>query len=208
MRILVSGFEPFGGEAINPTAELVTLMNEGEFFGALKCELRAVLLPVTFDQAFSVLEAAIRDFNPDIVLSLGQAGGRDAIEFERVAVNLIDSEAADNVGHVVRSRPVISGAREAYFSTLPLLELVDAVKREGIPARISNSAGLYVCNSVFYQLQHRTRFTKIISGFIHVPYLPEQAAPKAAPSMDLETMRRAVLVTVQCLNSKSFRTLS
>ena len=185
MKILVSGFEAFGGASINPTQKLVEALRSGEIPGATDVE--TLLLPVEFTKAFAKLEEAIARLKPDTVLALGQAGGRDAVELERIAVNLMDSEIPDNGGFHPREEAIVKGGENALFSTLPLSSLLVALKAENIPARISNSAGLYVCNDLFYRLQ---RLGVARSGFVHVPFLPEQTTDK--PSMTLDMMKRAL----------------
>jgi pyroglutamyl-peptidase len=159
-----------------------------------------VLLPVVFEQAFAKLEQAIDTHRPEIVLALGQAGGRDAIELERIAVNLMDADIADNLGRQPRDERIHHDGETAHFSTLPLRDILDALKAAGIPARISNSAGLYVCNDLFYRLQHVATAKSVRrSGFIHVPYLPEQTTDK--PSMPFETMQEALNVILRVLKA-------
>lgn len=190
-RILVSGFEAFGGAAINPTKRLIEDLRAGR---VSSIPVETVLLPVVFGEAFTALEEAIARVKPDVVLSLGQAGGRDAIELERVAINLMDAEIADNNGFQPREQPIVPGGQNALFSTLPLQTMLQDLRAHEIPARISNSAGLYVCNDLFYRLQ--TRGLK--SGFVHVPYLPEQTNDK--PSMPFDTMKRALAVMLETLS--------
>lgn len=198
MKILVTGFEAFGGEKLNPTQALAEAVARGEI-RAEGVELRSATLPVTYNDAFPALERAMHEFNPDIVLSFGQAGGRDAIEFERIAINRADSTQADNAGHVILDQPIEENGEIAYLSTLPLHKLTKILEDAGIKARISNSAGTYVCNALFYRLQQSLRLTTKRSGFIHVPYLPEQTSDK--PSMDLATLKRALQLIVATISS-------
>jgi pyroglutamyl-peptidase len=191
-RVLISGFEAFGGEDLNPTQKLVEALAAGSVRVPKGVEARGVVLPVVFGDGFARLDSEIRAFKPDVVLALGQAGGRAAIEFERVAVNLMDSDQPDNSGKSLHDRPIDEGAAAALFSTLPIRELVDHLNANEVPARISNSAGLYVCNEVFFRLQARLARTMVRSGFVHVPYLPEQAVAKSAPSMSFETLNRGL----------------
>ena len=211
MRILISGFEAFGGDTINPTHLLIEELQGGRIAIPPETIIDTLLLPVGFENAFEVLRARIEKFRPDVVLALGQAGGRDAIEFERVAINLIDAEVPDNNGLQPQGVPIDPEGPVAFFSTLPVRELADDVIANGISARISNSAGLYVCNFLFYKLQHYLSKTvsgpddsndfngsNVRSGFIHFPYLPEKAVkhPAGTASMPLETMKRALAVIV------------
>jgi pyroglutamyl-peptidase len=211
-RILVSGFEAFGGAAVNPTALLIEdLRDQRSGAGAAgdetaaaaqaaasaaAVEVETVLLPVVFEEAFVKLEAAIDRFKPDVVLALGQAGGRDAIEVERIAVNLMDAEIADNSGRKPCDERIEADGANAYFSTLPLREIVEALTANKISARISNSAGLYVCNDLFYRLQRAAPAKGLrMSGFVHVPYLPEQTTDK--PSMPFNEMKRALAIVLE-----------
>ncbi len=189
-RILVSGFEAFGGATINPTQRLIEELRAGR---GSSTPVETVLLPVVFGAAFTALEEAIARTKPDVVLSLGQAGGRDAIELERVAINLMDAEIADNNGFQPREQSIAAGGENALFSTLPLQTMLQDLRSQEIPARISNSAGLYVCNDLFYRLQT----LGLTSGFVHVPYLPEQTTDK--PSMPFETMKHALAVMLETL---------
>lgn len=211
-RILVSGFEAFGGAAINPTARLCAALAEQLGGDAANprislpahAKVRPVLLPVTFDQAYEKLKAEIDAFDPHVVLSLGQAGGRDAIELERVAINVIDADIPDNSGALIQDRAVSEQGREAYFSSLPLRELLQALKAAQIPARISNTAGTYVCNFLFYRMMEEQSQSQgkrqRRCGFVHVPYLPEQVTGKPdTPSMPIETMIRALGVLIETL---------
>lgn len=191
-RILVTGFEAFGGETVNPTQKLVDACQAGEVAVPHGVEVRALTLPVVFGEGFAKLEKELRSFKPGVVLSFGQAGGRNAIEFERVAVNLIDGEQTDNSGKSHRDVAIDPSGPNALFSTLPIRELVERLTSSGVPAKVSNSAGLYVCNELFYRLQSATLRTTLRSGFVHVPYLEEQARPKSAPFMSFEDMKKAL----------------
>lgn len=198
MRVLISGFESFGGEFINPTHVLVDEVCAGRVSFPQGLVVDSVLLPVGFKTAFETLLVSVNKFKPDIVLALGQAGGRNAIELERVAVNLIDAEIPDNEGWQPRDQHIVPDGPAAYFSTLPLRAFYEALKEAEIPVRLSNSAGLYVCNFLFYRLQHQLAresegALQIRSGFVHFPFLPEQTVSKpGVDSMPLATMKRAL----------------
>ena len=149
-----------------------------------------------------MLEQAVDDYRPDVVLSIGQAGGRCAVEVERVAINMVDSKKPDNDGYQPQECQLRADAPNAYFSNLPLKRLVEAIQDEGIPAAISNSAGLYVCNSVFYTAMHLvySKYPNMQAGFIHVPYLPCQVVGKnKQPSMSTETTVQALIAVIQAL---------
>ncbi|MEK7357086.1 MAG: pyroglutamyl-peptidase I [Bdellovibrionota bacterium] len=192
LKILVTGFEPFGGEEINPTALLVEALGVGELKVPAGVDVRGLVIPVVFGEGFAKLQDSLRTFRPDVVLALGQAGGRSAFAFERVAVNLIDGDQADNAGVSHCDQVIDSTSGSALFSTLPIRALAEKLTTAGVPARISNSAGLFVCNEVFFRLQATLLRTAVRSGFVHVPYLPAQAAKKEAPSMELGEMKRGL----------------
>lgn len=198
MKVLLTGFEPFGQEKVNPSWETV------KAFPELRedVEVLKICLPVSFQKAVTMLEQAVDDYRPDVVLSIGQAGGRCAIEVERVAINMVDSNKPDNDGYQPHECQLRADAPNAYFSNLPLKRLVEAIQNEGIPAAISNSAGLYVCNSVFYTAMHLvySKYPNMQAGFIHVPYLPCQVVGKnKQPSMSTETTVQALIAVIQAL---------
>jgi pyroglutamyl-peptidase len=197
-RLLISGFEAFGAQAINPTQVVVEAIARNEIAVPTQLELHPLLLPVTFEDAFKKLEKEINSIQPDIIICFGQAGGRAHIELERVAINVLDADIPDNKGHQPRDLKIDESGENAYFSTLPLRHLEKALQGAQIPVKISNSAGTYVCNYLFYCLMKSLRDPQIMAGFIHVPYLPEQA-PAGVPSMDLESLRRAVSVLLEAL---------
>jgi pyroglutamyl-peptidase len=185
MKALVTGFEPFGGETLNPA--LAALGRLKPALGPLTIATRVI--PTVFGQALDVLARALDETRPDIVLAVGQAGGRAALSLERVAINLDDAAIADNDGGRPIDRPVIAGGPAAYFATLPIKAAVQALRAAGLPAIVSNTAGTFVCNHLFYGLMHQaaSRGHSLRGGFLHIPYLPEQAARHAgAPSMAIE----------------------
>jgi pyroglutamyl-peptidase len=187
MRALVTGFEPFGGEPINPSLEAV--MRLPAHLGALTVERRS--LPTVFHRALGVLDDAVRTVQPDILLCVGQAGGRAELSVERVAINIDDARLADNDGQSPIDQPIVPGAPAAYFTNLPLKAIVRVLNEAGIPAKVSNTAGTFVCNHVFYGAMHlvATEFPALRAGFIHIPFLPEQAVRHpGVPSMALETI--------------------
>ena len=183
MKILLTGFEPFGGEKINPSWEAVRRVK-----APAGAELVRACLPVTFREAPLQLKELIRRETPDAVVCVGQAGGRDGISLERVAVNLMDARIPDNSGFQPSDEPLEPGGPAAYFSSLPLRRMEAALKEAGLPAQISNTAGLFVCNCVFFAAAAlaETERPGMRAGFIHVPYLSEQAEDKNAPSLSLE----------------------
>lgn len=185
MKALVTGFEPFGGEAVNPAAEAMVRLRTR--LGPLAVE--TCVVPTVFGQALRALEAAIDAARPDLVLCVGQAGGRPALSLERVAINVDDARITDNAGQQPIDRPVVPGGPAAYFATLPIKAAVAALRHAGLPAIVSNTAGTFVCNHLFYGLMHLAaqRGNTLRGGFLHIPYLPQQAQRHAgAPSMALE----------------------
>lgn len=193
---LVTGFDPFGGESANPSQQIAQALH-GEIIVGHR--VVGAILPTEFDASLRALEALLRNHRPTRVLALGQAGGRDGISIERVAINLIDARIPDNAGSQPVDIPIVNNAPNAYFSTLPIKTMLARLRDAGIPAALSQTAGTFVCNQVFFGLMRLTaRRRGVRSGFVHVPYLPEQAARHAgAPSMTLETMIAAVRLCVE-----------
>lgn len=184
--ILLTGFAPFGGETRNPAWEAVSALGGVRISGH---RVVARELPVVFGASLKVLRAAIRDTRPALVLCVGQAGGRAQLSLERVAINVDDARIADNAGACPIDMPVVADGPDAYFTTLPIKAMLVALREAGIPAEVSQTAGTYVCNHVFYGLMHALRRTRVRAGFIHVPYAPAQAAlHPGAPSLAIETM--------------------
>lgn len=180
VRILVTGFEPFGGQRVNPSWEVARALHGTFIHGAA---VTAVQLPCVFAKASQALNEALQALHPHIVLALGQAEGRSDLSVERVAINVMDARMADNAGDQPIDEPVVAGAAAAYFSTLPIKALVVGLKAEGFPASVSQTAGTYVCNQVFYALQHALAGRGALSGFMHLPLLPEQAASWPGPAL-------------------------
>ncbi len=199
MKILLSAFEPFGGEMINPTQKILACLPD-ELEGV---QLIKVSVPVEFDRCCAAVTDAIHKEEPDAVIMFGQAGGRDAITPERVAINLDDARMADNAGNTTQEKPIDKEGPAAYFSTLPVKAIMEAIQAKGIPARISNTAGTYVCNHLMYAVLHELRKENrsIPAGFVHVPYLKEQVEEKPGVfGMELSDMVEAaeqIIKTVQ-----------
>lgn len=195
-RVLLTGFDPFGGETTNPSWQAVAALHGQRIAGH---RVVAVQLPTTFKGSEKALRRALREHAPRRVIAVGQAGGRSQISLEQVAINLIDARIPDNEGRRPVDVPVIEEGPAAYFATLPLKAMLHALRAEGIPSGISFTAGTYVCNAVFYALMHSLRRRPgVLAGFVHVPYLPEQAArqPHAPPSMSLDTIVAALRAVV------------
>lgn len=176
MKILLTGFEPFGGESINPAQEAVQLVKD-EIKGAqiVKC-----YVPVVFGKAIDTVHEALKKENPDAVLLIGQAGRRYEITPERIAINCDDGRIPDNEGNQPVDQPVRADGPAAYFSTLPIKKMVQYIKAANVPAAVSNTAGTYVCNHLMYGVLYYLdkEFPNTIGGFMHVPYLHEQVMNK------------------------------
>jgi pyroglutamyl-peptidase len=201
MKILITGFEPFGESPLNPSQMLVE--SAPEHISADVTLVQAVL-PVDKDGGPAELLAALEEHHPDAVLCFGLALGRATISLERVAVNLMDYRLPDNAGVTVQDTPIEPDGPAAYFSTLPLRVMLTALHDASIPAELSLSAGAYLCNQVFYTLMHTltTQGQSIPAGFIHLPALPEQAAQsdKAIPSMSFDMEKQALTLLVETLD--------
>jgi pyroglutamyl-peptidase len=196
--VLLTGFEPFGGESVNPSREIVNAL-DGTAIGGHR--VVGAILPVAFAPTRSALDALLTQHRPVLVVALGQAGGCSEISLERVAINLIDARIADNDGAQPIDEAVIDDAPGAYFSTLPIKAIAAHLRELGIPAAASLSAGSFVCNQVFFVLAHliATRHPGTRGGFVHVPWLPQQAAcHPGQPSMGLDTMCAGVRALVAC----------
>jgi len=200
-RILLTGFDPFGGESINPSWEAVRRLDGRHIAGH---RIVARQLPTEFAGSLRALKAAVRETTPTILLGVGQAGGRTQLSIERVAINVQDARIADNAGARPVDEPVIADGPAAYFSTLPIKAMLAALRAQGLPAEISQTAGTYVCNHIAYAMLHlASKKRGVRAGFIHIPYLPEQAAHlRGAASMaqadvaqGLEIALRTAIVT-------------
>lgn len=201
-RVLVTGFEPFEQDTVNPSWEVARALHGAVIEGA---EVHAVQLPCVFGRAIERLDQALADVQPTLVIGLGLAGGRAEWTPERVAINVDDARIPDNAGGQPIDAPVVMDAPAAYFSTLPIKAIVHALRDAGVPASVSQTAGTFVCNHVFYAAMHAAarRGGAMRAGFIHIPYLPEQAARHdGAPSLPLDLVVQALqLAAQQCLQS-------
>lgn len=195
MKVLLTGFDPFGGESINPAYEAVALVPDMiQTHEIIKLEI-----PTVFRKSIQVIEAAIIEHQPDIVLAIGQAGGRMAIAVERVGINVDDGRIADNEGNQPIDEVIEKDGANAYFSNLPIKKMVEAIKAQNIPAIVSNSAGTYVCNHVLYGIMHliNTKHKDIRGGFIHVPFLPQQVVNGNMASMSLDIITRGIEIAIE-----------
>lgn len=194
-HILVTGFEPFGGETINPSWEVVKQL-EGLIID--DCRVVTRQLPCVFGESLTVLNATIDELNPAVVIAVGQAGGRVDITVERVGINVDDARIPDNRGQQPIDVAIVPDGPAAWFSSLPIKAMVVAMREKGIPASVSQTAGTFVCNHVMYGLLHKIgENVEMKGGFIHIPYLPEQAAAHAgAPSMAAQTVKDALEIAI------------
>ncbi|MYT28929.1 MULTISPECIES: pyroglutamyl-peptidase I [unclassified Streptomyces] len=196
-RVLLTGFEPFDGEATNPSWRAVRAAAAAPLDGLA---LHTAELPCVYGGSMTALRTAIDETCPDIVVCVGQAGGRPDITVERVAVNVDDARIPDSAGAEPIDEPIVPGGPAAYFATLPIKACVAAVRAAGLPASVSNTAGTFVCNHVFYGLAHliATELPHVRGGFVHVPYAPEQVTDRARPSLPVDaaaTALRAIAAT-------------
>ena len=198
MKVLITAFEPFGGDDKNASLETMNALD-----APADCSLIKLIVPVVFRKAADIVNDAIDREDPDAVICLGQAGGRSCISLEKTAVNLCDSKNPDNDGNAPGMEPVVINGPESYRSTLPYERMLEVLSRAGILAELSDSAGTYVCNSLMYGVLHHLEQTgrSIPAGFIHVPYLKEQAdgRPAGTPFMELEDITRGIGICIDCL---------
>jgi pyroglutamyl-peptidase len=198
--ILLTGFEPFDGAAINPAWEAVRALSGWEganSAGPFRVEVRQ--LPCVFGVAAQALCAAVDEVRPDIAIAVGQAGGRPEISVERVAINVDDASIRDNAGRQPVDTPIAADGPAAYFTTLPIKAMVAAMRARGLTAGVSQTAGTFVCNHVFYALMHHVSGRPLKAGFIHVPFLPEQAEGRAGnpPAMVLDDIVAGLRIAVE-----------
>ncbi len=193
-KLLITGFDPFGGAAVNPSWQAVSRLPDrvGNF------ELCKLEIPTVYDRATRVVLEKAAAFAPDVILCVGQAGGREAVTPERIGVNIRDGRICDNAGNQPRGEFVDPQGPAAYFSTLPVEAMAQAIRDAGVDATVSNSAGAFVCNDVLYSLLHHYDGTAVRCGFVHVPYLPEQGAP----SMELAQIVRALEAAITLITKE------
>lgn len=202
MKILVTAFEPFNGRDINPSQLILEKLEKPEGATLIKA-----LLPVEFKATTKIVRALLSEHQPDVVISLGQAGNRPEISVERVAINLDNCRSsngqkltADNAGDTPEDMPIVADAPQAYFSNLPVWEMVKAIQEAGVEAVVSYTAGTYVCNHVMYTALHEvdTNYPKMKAGFIHVPFLPEQH-PITGFTMELADMVNGIQACIEAI---------
>lgn len=187
-KLLITGFDAFGGENINPSWLAVEKLPPRIGDHTL-CKL---VIPTVFGEAARMVLEAAEEFQPDVILCVGLAGGRDAVTPERIAVNIRDARIPDNAGSQPRGEFVVPGAPAAYFATVPVEKMAQAVRDAQVPGAVSNTAGTYVCNDVMYTLLHRYAETAVKVGFIHVPRLPEQGSPNLPLEQTVKGLEAAI----------------
>lgn len=195
MKILLTAFDAFGGEPINPAALALEKIKSIE-----DIQLKKLILPTVFGESLQILQEEIESFHPHAVICLGQAGGRSGISLERIAINIIDARIPDNKGNAPLDITIAQDGPGAYFSSLPIKAMVKTLRDGGIPSSVSNTAGTYVCNYIMYGLLHELRNKPHIrGGFVHLPYLPQQVVDKDLPSMSLDDLVRGLELLIQSL---------
>lgn len=198
MKILVTGFDPFGGDNTNPSIEAVNKLRD-EIAGAKIIKLE---IPTVFGKSASVLKKAMISEQPDYVLNIGQAGGRFGLTPERVAINLDDARIPDNEGNQPIDKIIKANGENAYFSQLPIKAMVEAIHNAGLPASISNTAGTFVCNHIMYQVLYltHTEFLNTKAGFMHIPFLPEQVVNRPGmASMSLDDLVKGITASIEAI---------
>ena len=193
-HLLITGFDPFGGETVNPSWEAVSRLPDtiGDY------RLTKLQIPTIFSLAARTVLDAAKDDTPDVILCIGQAGGRDAVTPERVAINMASATIADNAGITPSEEPILPGGPDGIFSTVPVARMAEAIREAGLPGKISNTAGTFVCNDTLYRLLHHFAGTGTRVGFIHVPHLPQQAKD-GSPSMTLDAIIAALTAAIGAL---------
>ena len=198
MKILVTGFDPFGGEPINPAIESVKRLPDN-IAGA---EIIKLEIPTVRKKSLEKIEKAINEHNPDIILSIGQAGGRFDISIERIGINLDDFRIPDNEGNQIIDEPIFPDGENSYFVKLPVKAMVQNVQKNNIPASVSYTAGTFVCNHVLYGVLYliEKKYKGKKSGFIHIPFLPQQVVDKRnMPSMELNTIVKGLTAAIEAI---------
>lgn len=197
MKVLVTGFDPFGGESVNPAFEAVKLLPD-MIAGA---EIIKLEIPTVFSKSGPAVEAGIKKYNPDIVINVGQAGGRACVTIEQVAINLAEARIPDNAGEQPMDEPLQADGPAAYFATIPVKAIVKNIREHGIPCHVSYTAGTYVCNCVMYNVLHMAakKYPNIRAGFIHVPFACDQVVdkPNGTPCMSVADIARSIEYAIE-----------
>lgn len=208
MKILITGFDPFGGENINPALEAVKKLPDT----ILNSEIIKLEIPTVFRKSLETIEENIINHKPDVVISVGQAGGRFGVTPERVAINIDDARIKDNEGNQPIDISIFEDGEAAYFSNLPIKAMVKEMMGNGIPASVSNTAGTFVCNHVMYGILYLIdkKYPNIRGGFIHVPYIPSQVTTKPnMPSMSIDDISKGLELSIKAIieNSSDIKTI-
>lgn len=194
----MSAFDPFGGEAVNPALEAVRLLSS-TIAGA---ELVTLEVPTVFGRSIRTVTEAIDAHHPDVVLCVGQAGGRSSVTPERVAINVDDARIPDNEGNQPIDRPVVADGPAAHFASLPVKAMVQAIADAGLPSELSNTAGTFVCNHLMYGVLHHLAshgLDQVRAGFVHVPFIPEQVTGRDVACLPLDDIARALTVAIEAI---------
>ena len=194
-KLLITGFEPFGGEKINPSWDAVSLLPEN-INGYTLTKLR---LPVVFEKSAKILVETAENLCPDVIIAVGQAGGRSAITPEYIGINLRNANVPDNDGNLPKDERIVEGGQDAYFSTIPVRKIAENIKNKGIDAQVSYSAGTFVCNDVLYTLLSHFNGTNTKVGFIHVPYSTDQGKD---PSMNMDDIVKGLTIAIESLEDR------
>lgn len=193
-KLLITGFDPFGGETINPAWEAVKAL--ADTIGPY--QVTKLQIPTVFETAAQTVMTQVRQIQPDVILCIGQAGGRDSVTPERIGINLMDARIPDNRGNQPTELPCVPGGPDACFATVPVRAMADAICAAGLPGKVSLSAGAFVCNDTLYRLLYHHLGTDTKVGFIHVPYLPQQAKEEV-PSMELGDITKALTAAIEVI---------
>ena len=195
MKVLITGFAPFGGEKINPSFEAVKMLPD-KIDGA---DIIKKELPVVFMKSINILEKYIEEYNPDIIICVGQAGGRTGMSVERIGINVDDARIPDNNNFQPIDEKIFKDGANAYFANIPIKTIVQEMRKNGVPSSVSNSAGTYVCNHLMYGLLYliNKNYPNKTGGFIHVPYIPKQVVDKSKPSLSLDLISKGLEIAVK-----------
>lgn len=186
--LLITGFDPFGGETVNPSWEAVQELPDtiGDY------ALTKLQIPTVFGLAARTVLDRAAELHPDVILCIGQAGGRDAVTPERIGINLRDARIPDNAGFQPKEEPIAACGPDGIFSTVPVAEMAQAIREAGLPGHVSNTAGAFVCNETLYTLLHHYAGTAVRVGFIHVPYVPAQGTPNLPLEQTVQALSAAI----------------
>lgn len=205
MKILVSGFDPFGNDSINPALEIIKLLPEK----IANHQIFVLEIPTVAYKSLEKIEEGIKKYEPDIILSIGQAEGRADITAEKIGINLNDFRIPDNEGVQIIDKKIFEDGADAYFTKLPVKKMVENIKKNKIPASVSLSAGSFICNHVLYGVSYliEKKYPKIKNGFIHIPCLPEQGVDKKIPTMSIENILKGIISAIEVIDEKEIEAI-